>query len=334
MPIALSRRPGTLVLLDDDQNYLETQILSFPKKYLVELFANPNAFSRYMRAKVIEAQADLERQREVVSRWKEEAALIPQVLSYWSKNPERYGLPQICIVDYFLPGMNGMKALESAAGWSGPKVLLTGLADEHVVIDAFNAGRIDRYVPKQTSSIRTVLLDTVESLQFDDGERQWRSWAIWGSTLRRAHSDALLDAAISKTLAAFIRERWIDYVILGEPFGVLGMDREGNVQWLQLETSETFRSAVEVAEDALLPTQALDRVRNKQALHGIEMVKSVARSYDHTDPALVQPITFRAEGSVELLGAVFPVDSRHCPPAQHSYTAWLETHSKRKIQTD
>jgi CheY-like chemotaxis protein len=305
-----------------------------PKKYLVELFANPNAFTRYMRAKVIEAQVDLEAQREVVSRWKEEAPLIPQILSYWSKTPERYGLPQICIIDYFLPGVNGIKALEAAAGWSGPTVLLTGLADDQVVIEAFNARHIDRYVPKQAASIRTVLLEAVESLQFDDGERAWRSWAIWGSTLQRAHSNALLDPAISNTLAAFIRERWIDYVILGDPFGVLGMDKDGNVQWMQLETSETLRSAVEVAVDARLPAQAQDSVRNKQALHGVEMVRSVARNYDHDDPGLLQPVSFRAEGSVELLGAIFPIDPRHCPPAQHSYTAWLETHSKRRIHTD
>jgi len=334
MPIALSRRPGTLVFLDDDHYFLESQGLLLPKQYLVELFANPIAFFRHLRTRVREAQADLESQREVVSKWKEETPLVPQVLTYWSKNPERYGLPQICVVDYFLPGMNGIKALNSAEGWSGPNVLVTGLADEQVVIGAFNSGRIDRYVPKQASSAGKLLMETIESLYFDDGERQWRSWATWGGTLQREHSNALLDATISKTLAAFIRERWIEYVILGDPFGVLGMDKEGNVQWLQLETSETHRSALELATHAQLPPAAVDRVRNKEAVHAIEMVKSLDRHYDPNDPALLQAVSFRAEGSVELLGAVFNVHPKHCPPSQQSYAAWLEAHSKRDIITE
>ncbi|QJW85133.1 response regulator [Ramlibacter terrae] len=104
-------------------------------------------------------------------------AAHPADLGYWSKYTERYALSRVCVVDFSMPGMDGLQALAELGDWPGSRVLLTGQADEQVAVRAFNRGLIDQFIPKQTQDISRRLIEAVEKLLFDAHPRHAQTGA-------------------------------------------------------------------------------------------------------------------------------------------------------------
>lgn len=72
-------------------------------------------------------------------------------------NPKRFEQISTVIVDFDMPGMNGLEICEKITDPSIQKILLTGVADEHLAIQAFNRGLIHRYIKKEDPNIFAVL---------------------------------------------------------------------------------------------------------------------------------------------------------------------------------
>ena len=55
--------------------------------------------------------------------------------------------------------------------------------------------------------------------------------------------------------------RWTEHVVIGEPFGILGMDLSGAVSWLQLEPASGLEALAEVAQVEGVPAEGLEDIR-------------------------------------------------------------------------
>ena len=49
-------------------------------------------------------------------------------------------------------------------------------------------------------------------------------------------------------VAAIAAKRWVEHVVIGQPFGVLGLDSAGMASWLQLETPAGLPALAELAQ--------------------------------------------------------------------------------------
>ncbi len=65
----------------------------------------------------------------------------------------RFNIISSVIVDYDMPGKNGLELCKDIQDSGLHKVLLTGVADEQTAIDAFNNNLIDEYIPKHKSNV-------------------------------------------------------------------------------------------------------------------------------------------------------------------------------------
>ena len=65
--------------------------------------------------------------------------------------------------------------------------------------------------------------------------------------------------------------------MIGEPFGVLGMDAAGHVSWLQLETAEGLKALAELAELEGVPPSGLDDIRQGRKLADLELRQALGR---------------------------------------------------------
>ena len=325
MTFPLFHRPGTVVFLDDDPDYLEMLALVLPRQWHLRLFLRPPEAIAHLLQEPPFWEADAWNQQQLIENWRDGKPLIPQILGYWSKYTERYALSRVCVVDYSMPGMDGLQALAELGDWPGSRVLLTGQADEQVAVRAFNHGLIDQFIPKQTPDISRRLIEAVDRLLFTSHARHAQTWRV---TLKPEQNALLRAPGLANWLSDFCARHWVEHVAIGEPFGVLGMDAAGKISWLQLETRDGLPALAELAEVAGVAPDAVAEIRSGAKLADVELRQALSSA----QPVALVPAFEVGEGASTLLGALFPVEAANGPDPNNSYSKWLARQPKRHVQ--
>ncbi|TAM48494.1 MAG: response regulator [Burkholderiaceae bacterium] len=325
MSFPLYKSPGSIVFLDDDPDYLNMLALVMPEDWHVRLFGRPQTCINHLQQEPPLWEADAWTQQEMIEDARGGGApLIAQILRYWGEHSQRYALTQVCVVDYSMPGMDGLQALGELVDWPGLRVLLTGQADEQIAVDAFNRGLIEQFIAKQTPDIPRRLIEILGRLQATASGRHSQ---IWRTTLTQSQNALLRVPSIARELTEFATERWVEYVAIGRPFGILGRDANGRVGWLQLEPMSGLGELAELAGAAGVNAQAVAEIQKGKKLAGLELAHALGSTgAPEINPAL--PIG-REES---LLGALFPIGIEHSPHASTCYHRWLASQPKRFVQ--
>jgi CheY-like chemotaxis protein len=324
MSFPLFHRPGTVVFLDDDPDYLEMLALVLPRQWHVKLFLRPGDCINYLQQEPPFWEADAWNQQQLIDAWRQGKSLITQVLQYWSKYTERFALARVCVVDYSMPGMDGLQALGELVEWPGSRVLLTGQADEQVAVRAFNRGLIDQFIPKQAPDISRRLIEAVEHLLHTSHARHAQTWR---ATLGPEHNAVLRIPSVAADLEKFAAGRWVEHVVIGDPFGVLGLDAEGRVSWLQLEAPDGLAALAELAEVEGVPHASVEDIRQGRRLANLELRLALGQS---SPPELATAFAIGQDRA--LLGALFAIDSPLCPSLANSYSNWLARQERRHVE--
>lgn len=322
LTLPLVHRPGSILFLDDDTDYLEMLGMVIPAHIQVELLSRPAGFARRMAQEPERWEADAQRQLQMIDRWRNGHPLLPQILRYWSGQPERHRLVQSCVVDYAMPGTDGLAVLNTLLDWPGSRVLLTGQADEQIAVKAFNSGLIDQFVPKQTHDITRHLLSVLRKLA---QAPHVRLNTLWRSVLTPEQQSLLQMPSVVQNLQRYSQTHWVEHVVLGEPFGLLGVDVDGRCEWLQLEPVAGLPALAEVAGSAGLDFETVRAIRAGEQLAAVEL---------HQQLGLTGPVRLaRAEPLDEdglLTSAVFPLDPADHPPLP-AYRAALRAAEHRVV---
>ncbi len=80
-------------------------------------------------------------------------------------NPERFNEIGVIVVDYAMPGMNGIDFCTRLEGLPFKKIMLTGEADEHLAVSAFNNGVIDHFIRKDDANFYAVTNQAIREMQ-------------------------------------------------------------------------------------------------------------------------------------------------------------------------
>ncbi|HZY20140.1 MAG TPA: response regulator [Ramlibacter sp.] len=319
MSFPLFHRPGTIVFLDDDPDYLEMLALVLPRQWHVRLFVHPQDCIAKLRAEPPFWEADAWNQQDMIDQWRNGRPLVPQILDYWARATERYALTRVGVVDFSMPGMDGLQVLSELSEWSGARVLLTGQADEQVAVNAFNRGLIEQFIAKQMPDMSRHLVQVMQRLLATPHPRHAQTWR---ATLTPDHHAVLREPTVAQELAEFASRRWIEHVVVGEPFGVLGLDAAGFASWLQLEAPKDLPGLAEVAAIAGVKGPLVEDIALGRKLANVELAAVLQR------PVLVSDaIAFGSQQ--ELLGAMF--DLPHAAVGDGCYSRWLGRQSRRRV---
>lgn len=325
MAFPLYRRPGGVAFLDDDSAYLEMLAEVMPEAWHVSLFLRPADCINRLQQEPPRGEQDAWRQRDILDRWREGQALIPQILQYWREDKtSRFDLTQVCVVDYSMPAMNGLQVLDELVGWSGSRVLLTGQADEQIAVKAFNQGLLEQFIPKQSANITRLLTDSIQRLLDEprDGNAQ-----AWRTTLSREQLTLVSAPAICRRLAALAGERqWVEHVVIGNPFGILALDAAGQAFWLQLEPAARLAELAELAEYHGVPAAGIQEIRAGRRLFDVELRLALG-----SDQAALHPAIQLCNEPV-LLGALFRIPPELCPGPSGSYNEFLSACGPRELK--
>ncbi|WP_372825391.1 response regulator [Polaromonas sp.] len=324
MSFPLFHRPGAIVFLDDDPDYLEMLAMVLPKQWHVRLFLRPRTCINQLQREPPLWEADAWAQQEMMDNWRNGSPLIPQILQYWSTQSERYTFAQVCVFDYAMPGMDGLQALTELTDWPGGRVLLTGQADEHVAVSAFNRGLIDQFIAKQTPDISQHLIAVVQRML----ERpQLRHSQIWRAALTQPQHALLQVPSVARQLTSLATTHWVEHVVIGQPFGILGMDTNGLVSWLQLEPAAGLAELAELAESQGAHAEAATGIRQGRHLVDLELQQALRLP---GPPRLAPAFSIGHEGT--MLAALFPLELAASARGWTGYSRWLKKHGHRRVQ--
>jgi CheY-like chemotaxis protein len=326
MSFALYRRPGGVVFLDDDLDYLEMLAEVMPLDWYVRLFLRPVACIDLLLQELPRWEADAWAQQEIINRWREGTSLIPQILQYWREDgTARFELTRVCVVDYSMPAMSGLRVLSELTNWSGSRILLTGRADEQLAVSAFNRGLIEQFIPKQSPEIRLRLTDAIQSLRYLPDARHQQTWR---ATLSREQHALLSDPAISQALENLtLRQGWIEHVVIGAPFGVLALDPKGGVSWLQLEPAENLQELAEMAESQGWDASTVQDIRAGKRLLDLELQLALGTGHK----AQPRQAFAMADGPARLYAALFAVHGDFSPGFMSSHERFMATCGERLL---
>ncbi|MGI4850330.1 MAG: response regulator [Janthinobacterium lividum] len=152
--------PTTTVLIDDDIDTLESliQVLDLKKKPH-HVFIDPREGLRYIQENTYYKTFSKDMMYRDEEDLDEVLSFHPKILLDEIKNPQRYHQVSVLIIDYEMPGIDGLKICQAIDNPYIKKIMLTGVADEKMAISAFNQGLIYQYVRKQDP-------DFIENLQY------------------------------------------------------------------------------------------------------------------------------------------------------------------------
>jgi CheY-like chemotaxis protein len=169
---------------------------------------------------------------------------------------QRFMTPSVLVVDYSMPGMNGIEFCEEVRDLPCRKILLTGVADERVAIDAFNRGLIDRYVRKSDAHA----LDRLEAelTQLQEGYFLAQSESL--RLLLALHDYSFVnDPAIGGLVRELgARHKIVEHYLYKTPPGFLMYDRDARPWLLAIETEQSMQAHYEIALDGGAPPSLLE----------------------------------------------------------------------------
>jgi CheY-like chemotaxis protein len=301
LPFPLYHRPGTVVLLDDHPDDLERLAAVLPHDWNVVTFASPHSCLNYLQQEPPRWEADFWAQRQIIDAWYENMPLIPQILAYWAEQTDRRSLTQVFVCDDMMPGMDGLELLSELVDWPGYRVLLSSSEDEDHVENASNRALIDRCLVKQAPDLVATLTDAVNG--FLDAPNA-RCHQIWNRTLSVDQGLLLRTPSIAQDLGNFARRTWVEWTVIGEPFGILGIDAAGMVSWLQLEPACELASLADAAGRHGATPAEQDDIRSGRSISDLKLQKCLG----HGKTASVLPAFYVGDRG-ELLAAIQRVDT-------------------------
>lgn len=296
MSFPLLRSSSSAIFVDDDHSYLDNLSVSIGVQYRPRFFAHTSEVDD-----ALSQQDFLVRQEQkflgAISAGGDHTP-IPAALEYFAWEG-RHDIVSVLVSDQVMPAESGVSLCERHGHFGLRRVLLTGAADSQLAVQAFNSGAIEQFIPKQSPG----LLDQINGalmLQIDKSMEQ-RDIHLRDTLPAWAHK-ALASTRFCAGLTRFIQSRRIvEYVVIGQPFGVLGLTSMGKMLWCPIESDSTLDDVVHILRDLSWSSTAIDQVSKKVSLCNMELVAQM----EGVSPAIAQAVTIVPDHRIYI--AAFPM---------------------------
>ncbi|MCX7122630.1 MAG: response regulator [Gammaproteobacteria bacterium] len=244
--------PTTVVCVDDDVHLLKWMTLLLEEQFKVLAFHDP-----LISLAFIEAAGILSSKNQM-----NQAKLDPNVL-YFDLNiqkihtliydAKRSAEISTLVIDYYMPGLNGLELCKHFKNEACKKILLTGEVDQQMAVVAFNDGVIDQFVMKGQAQVMEELQVQIKRMQWQYFFEKTRSLT---DSLLQAYPQVfsyLEDLEFCEAFYTFLRQHKIKegYLFNGESDYLL-IDQSNQLWWLSIKNQYAIQTLIHDAENEFL----------------------------------------------------------------------------------
>lgn len=301
------RASSRISFIDDDPSFLDAMADAVASVRRCEFLHHPGELDH----SYAEQETLLRREQQMLARVVGAESPLAAALDYFAWEG-RHRIFSVLVTDQVMPAEDGISICERHGHFGLRRILLTGAADADLAVKAFNGGAIESFLPKQTRNLGFNLRRALQEQFLHNSLERGRHLAM---QMRHERLQALQSDDVSNALMVILgRGRVDEYLVLGEPFGVLGLRADGRLSWIQIETTAGLRELADSLAEFGWDAPGLDRVRAGQALPNLELVSQL----EGIAPAIA-PVEVLSEAD-GLLAAEFLFDW----PAAVSWRALAE----------
>jgi CheY-like chemotaxis protein len=167
-------------------------------------------------------------------------------------NPNRFNEISCIVIDYDMPGMDGLELCRKIKNPYIKKILLTGAADENLAIDAFNQGLINTYIRKHEPGVYDLLNNHIYSGQ----QSYFRALTTPPlDIIFKKWATAIFDPKFTIFFKNFIKEKKIvEYYLIDLMGSFLCIAADGTLNVLFMFNDEALDQNLEAIEERLYYT--------------------------------------------------------------------------------
>lgn len=260
--------PTTVVFVDDNAAFLKGLALQLPEDLAYQMFETaesalahinqPGPTPLYQRCFSHYRSTGVDSGSEQLIHL--DLSLIEREIS----NADRFREITVVVVDYDMPGMDGLTFCKRIHDPHVRKVLFTGVADEKVAVEAFNAGIIDRFIIKSDPNAVTRVVESLEILQS----------AYFRSISEMLRRSLLLNAPAFLTDLAFEefftrmrrKHKFVEYYLVARPGGFLLLTDHGVLYRLVVLSEPEMAQQEAFARRHGAPQRIIDALASRQQL--------------------------------------------------------------------
>lgn len=163
-------------------------------------------------------------------------------------NHNRFNRISTVTVDYSMPAMNGLEFIQKIKNKSIKKILLTGMADEKIAIQAFNDDLIDGYIKKGDANFEDTLTVNIEKCMNNYFSGYSKAIENSLSVYGKSHFQ-------DPIFANFLNKIWnssnfVEYYLLDSVGSYLLVQKNGNLTCLFVYTESEMEKLIESAKSS------------------------------------------------------------------------------------
>ena len=258
--------PGTTVFVDDSRDFLGNFTLQLSDDLAYHLYSSPFEALDSLRGHKSTFEGINER---CMSEYLESTAwpLTNQTVNVdlaaihaEVNNPNRFSETTVIVVDYAMPGMNGLDFCREIKDSPIKKIMLTGQADEQIAIEAFNEGLIDRFIRKNQPDVTEQITKSISELHLLYFKHM-SEMIIKMLSLNASHF--LKDPKFAAFLEQVCRDNNIvEYYLTENSGSFLLLDADAKAKSLIVKGEQDLRLYYELACDNQAPEETLEQLRS------------------------------------------------------------------------
>lgn len=252
--ISLCYYPTTTVFIDDNKGYLDYMKLNLADVIPCQFFDAPDIFldnfkQRYQYKTFIDHcinnNTDHDSDEQLTINFDINA------LHQLAFNSNRFAEISTLVVDYSMPSMNGLELSQQIKQLNKniKIIMLTGEADQELAINAFNAGLINKFIVKNTTTLMDSTLTSIIEQQKDYFLSL--SDTVFNQATRQA-KQILLNLNDPNYIDLFhkISEQYhiVEYYLVNNTGSMLMLDKNAKMSWLAMLTDEQITALYTTAQ--------------------------------------------------------------------------------------
>lgn len=177
---------------------------------------------------------------------------------------DRFSHVTVLVIDQNMPDLNGIELCEKLIGHPAKKIILTNEQNDKLVIEAFNNGIIDYFIPKDEPNLIKHLTAAVTNLQ----QAYFHEVSIpLISAIKKQDKSFLNSDYFIAELNRFIKKNNIYELYLLDINGsYLGISNNSDAYAFLVKNDEQITSLLEIAADFPVDQNFLNKIKNKEQL--------------------------------------------------------------------